>query len=656
MRQLCLPMTLALALMILAAAPVLVTGAQARPARLAFVDDDWEPSEGKSEGAMARYESDPGYEVYIREALAIADLPYDEFEIWPDGAGDPQRPTLSELTDYPLLLWNCAANDSAVLQPVEIQLLVDYMDLGGKVLLAGQGILDDLARHAGEPLYDSFQEDILGIAMAYLNYEATAVQSIPAGYFADLGTFVPQYGGLPDGAPDRVDPFAPMPGMESYQQGVFPTHPYWTVPVSSDRLKWQPLHFQSWMFSSMADPIQRGQWMSASVEWLGLEGESLYDFMNGDEDFEQVLETPPHIVMYDSADRHLVFRADGSQLGETRLEKDLLPMGGDWRIGETFMVTEAGEDSEMRLLVLEGYRGVDVSLRSSQAWPGRCGIALTLSQEGLPVFEDGCDGLPTDKIFRAQLSLRTDTGPELHFALTDSVGNPYWSTYALFDPLFDRCALVAGGEGLAGAQPILGWMDDLFFEGSLSHEGGTAVQVSGFDIEAAEGGVDLSWVLEGSGNHSFLLSRDGDPVHFEDMGGWYLARDRDPSLTGGGRFLYELRVREGNEEWNLLYCESVELPAAGLPAVRLLGASPNPFNPATEIRFELDFEAPLRIEIVGLDGRHLRGLLAGIQPAGGGSVVWDGRDDAGNPLASGVYLLRFGGPGVRQTDKLVLLK
>ncbi len=319
--------------------------AEARPRKCALVDDDWEPSEGKSADGGNRYLDDPEYEFYIAQALNFAGYDYDVFEIWPDGATAPQRPTLADLQDYQLVLWNCAANDSAVLQEVEMLLLVDYMDLGGKVLLGGQGILDDLVRNDGNPIHDGFLHEILGVDTPFLNYFGQEFEAIPFGYFENLDPVTPQYSSLPDSDPDKVDPMWLLPEMDAYMVGFFPGHPDELLPISSNRFKWQPLHFQSFMAEAIADPQIRADWLSASMDWLGFEGDNLYDFMTGMEDFAPVIVTPPQNVVFNITHRHVNFLSSGADPGVTRQEKDLIPLGDDWRVGETFLVNDAGIDS-----------------------------------------------------------------------------------------------------------------------------------------------------------------------------------------------------------------------------------------------------------------------------------------------------------------------
>jgi len=98
-------------------------------------------------------------------------------------------------------------------------------------------------------------------------------------------------------------------------------------------------------------------------------------------------------------------------------------------------------------------------------------------------------------------------------------------------------------------------------------------------------------------------------------------------------------------------------PTADLPQqTRLVGNYPNPFNPRTEIHFELDREQPVRLQVFDLRGRQVRTLVAGTLPAGPHCATWNGRDDRGRALASGVYLYRLTGRGTALSGKMALMK
>ncbi len=68
---------------------------------------------------------------------------------------------------------------------------------------------------------------------------------------------------------------------------------------------------------------------------------------------------------------------------------------------------------------------------------------------------------------------------------------------------------------------------------------------------------------------------------------------------------------------------------------------PNPFNASTEIRFSLPEDGNASLVIYDLLGKAVRTLVSGPCEAGVHRVVWDGRDDAGNPVPSGVYIYRL---------------
>ena len=95
-----------------------------------------------------------------------------------------------------------------------------------------------------------------------------------------------------------------------------------------------------------------------------------------------------------------------------------------------------------------------------------------------------------------------------------------------------------------------------------------------------------------------------------------------------------------------------------LPVMRtaLIGAHPNPFNPSTTIRFSLAQAGPTQLRLLDVAGREVRKLWDGEMPAGEHEVRWDGRDDAGEAQASGVYLLEFRAAEKREKGKLILLK
>lgn len=68
---------------------------------------------------------------------------------------------------------------------------------------------------------------------------------------------------------------------------------------------------------------------------------------------------------------------------------------------------------------------------------------------------------------------------------------------------------------------------------------------------------------------------------------------------------------------------------------------PNPFNPSTVISWQLPVSSDVELIIYDLPGKKVRELVNEKQPAGYYEIVWDGKDDAGKDLASGVYVYRM---------------
>ena len=90
----------------------------------------------------------------------------------------------------------------------------------------------------------------------------------------------------------------------------------------------------------------------------------------------------------------------------------------------------------------------------------------------------------------------------------------------------------------------------------------------------------------------------------------------------------------------------------------LRGNHPNPFNPSTTIRFELPRTARITLSVHDLSGRRVRTLASGERPhpAGPGAVDWNGRDDHGRPLPSGLYFCRLSDGVSIASCKVTLIK
>ncbi len=89
---------------------------------------------------------------------------------------------------------------------------------------------------------------------------------------------------------------------------------------------------------------------------------------------------------------------------------------------------------------------------------------------------------------------------------------------------------------------------------------------------------------------------------------------------------------------------------------RLFQNQPNPFNPRTTIRFSLSQAGPVELLIYDVNGRAVKRLVEGNQKAGTHSVVWDGTNDSGQKVGSGVYWSQMRTASFESNKKMVILK
>jgi hypothetical protein len=100
----------------------------------------------------------------------------------------------------------------------------------------------------------------------------------------------------------------------------------------------------------------------------------------------------------------------------------------------------------------------------------------------------------------------------------------------------------------------------------------------------------------------------------------------------------------------------------------LIGNYPNPFNPETTIRFSVTADMYQRgmprpnttvhvsIDVFNIRGQRVRGVVSGVFESGVHSVVWDGRDDRGNNVGSGVYFYQMRVGEFVETRRMVLIR
>ena len=149
----------------------------------------------------------------------------------------------------------------------------------------------------------------------------------------------------------------------------------------------------------------------------------------------------------------------------------------------------------------------------------------------------------------------------------------------------------------------------------------------------------------------FIWDASGDPPGWRKVEGGV---DPERNVAWGN-------VPNMGTQWALFAAEplAVEEQSDLTPAAFALRQNvPNPFNPATTIRFSIPnhLNAKVALVIYNAMGQRVRTLVNRTMEAGVRSVVWDGRDDHGRMVSSGVYFYRLTAGGRIQTRKMLLIK
>jgi hypothetical protein len=143
-------------------------------------------------------------------------------------------------------------------------------------------------------------------------------------------------------------------------------------------------------------------------------------------------------------------------------------------------------------------------------------------------------------------------------------------------------------------------------------------------------------------------------------------RQFSPTLTGDGKTMYFETNHDSVEE---IWMTTMLIDENGNPVHAALSKPenvpegysleqnfPNPFNPATTIRYDLRSDVIARVEVFNTVGAAVKILECGRKSPGRYRVVWDGADERGNPVCSGVYFYRLTAGETSITRKMVLVR
>ena len=147
-----------------------------------------------------------------------------------------------------------------------------------------------------------------------------------------------------------------------------------------------------------------------------------------------------------------------------------------------------------------------------------------------------------------------------------------------------------------------------------------------------------------AGRIAFSSNRDGDrEIYAMDADGSNVVQ-----LTGNS-------ADDDSRSWSPAAGQTVILLDPSLSQTFTLAQNhPNPFNPETTIRYHLPRSEEIALAVYNLAGQPVAALASGFREGGRYSLRWNGRDDAGRELVSGVYLYRLVAGDRKETRKLLL--
>jgi hypothetical protein len=168
-----------------------------------------------------------------------------------------------------------------------------------------------------------------------------------------------------------------------------------------------------------------------------------------------------------------------------------------------------------------------------------------------------------------------------------------------------------------------------------------------------EGNIDENPLFIGYGDYSYTLLDDSPCVNngIQDTIGLNL-----PALDlAGNPRIFGSRIDMGAYENQNVF---VDTDNYSIPIVTKLNQNyPNPFNPTTTIQFSLQNDSEVKLAIYNIKGQKIKLLTSNKFIKGSHSIIWNGDDDKGNSVSSGIYLYKMNVDGKDEaTNKCLLLK
>ena len=158
---------------------------------------------------------------------------------------------------------------------------------------------------------------------------------------------------------------------------------------------------------------------------------------------------------------------------------------------------------------------------------------------------------------------------------------------------------------------------------------------------------------------AYIIGNQGGSLEFEFYYGGreenkvireYSIYDPETSQTEKG----SIKVENNRGSYYVSFKNEPEITP--VPARLETSNYPNPFNPVTTIVYSLPKDSKISISIYNIKGQKVKTLVTGTQPAGSYNVTWNGKDESGKDVTSGIYFYKLKTQNNEITRKMLLLK
>jgi len=162
-----------------------------------------------------------------------------------------------------------------------------------------------------------------------------------------------------------------------------------------------------------------------------------------------------------------------------------------------------------------------------------------------------------------------------------------------------------------------------------------------------DGSGEVKWAVDGISVCAYASAQQHAAITPDELGGAIVVWDDDRPI--GSKDIYAQRIYFNGDV-------ATGITPALQPCLDLRPAYPNPFNPATTIAYSLPGDGWVKVVVHDVSGHPVRTLVDRRQTAGDQRIDWDGRDDGGAEVSTGVYFVRLESGGETRSVKTVFLK